>query len=75
MENVTINDLREVATLQEIGDAFGVSAVAVKYWEQKGDIPDRQRYRYSAGLLPDGKAKALKIYKRALKHMRTRGEK
>ncbi len=70
MDNINIEHLRAVATQQEIGEAFGVSHVAVGKWEKRGDIPDQQRYRYAAGKLPDGKKKALALYKRALKHLR-----
>ena len=73
MENINIHHLREVATLQEIGDAFGVSHVAVRNWEQRGDIPEKQRYRYATSKLPDGKRKALALYKRALRHIRENG--
>jgi len=72
MDNIDIKDLREVATLHQIGEAFGVSHEAVRLWEVSGKIPEKQLYRYSKGLLPDGKAKALKLYKRALKHIRSK---
>ncbi len=70
MDNINISDLREVATLQEIGDAFGVTHEAVRKWELSGSIPDQWLYRYSKGLLPGGKKKALAIYRRALKRVR-----
>jgi len=74
MDNININDLLQVAKGYEVAEAFGVTEAAVSQWKKQGDIPDFQRYRYSKGLLPDGKKKALVLYKRALKKMREQNE-
>ncbi len=71
MDKININDLRAVATLREIGEAFGCTPQNVQYWVKvRGSIPGEYLYRYEKGLLPDGKKKALALYKRALKRLR-----
>lgn len=73
MDNIKLQDLRSIATLKEVGEAFGVSISQVKQWEVlHDDIPPKYRWLYHKGELPDGKKKALALYKRALRNMRAK---
>ena len=74
MQNVTIHDLRAVATIKEIADAFGVSHPAVLSWERKGKIPYAQLYRYDNKKLPNKSREALYLHNKALAYKLENGE-
>jgi hypothetical protein len=72
MENIKLTDLTAVAGYREIAKALGLKSHSnISYWLENGDkIPAWVRVAYKDKDLPNDSKDAMRLYRKALRHMR-----